>query len=96
MYSRRRPRNTATNATLEPTASGGSVRHSTDRMFAYHAVALPTSAAKRATSSRERAISMRVTTSTPMPATLHDPARRLAVRRVTVIARLAAAPADDA
>jgi hypothetical protein len=52
------------NATREPTASGGSVFHSTRSMFSYQAVALPGPEAYAATSSRGRAISISVTTST--------------------------------
>lgn len=40
VYSRRRPRKCATNATREPTCSGGGVLHSTDPMLAYQASAL--------------------------------------------------------
>lgn len=36
VYASRRPRKCATNATRDPTASGGGVFHSTDLMFTYH------------------------------------------------------------
>ena len=50
----------------EPTAIGGAVSHSIDLMFSYQAVALPGSEAKAATSSRGRAMSISLRTSTGM------------------------------
>ena len=66
VYSSRRPRKFATNATREPTRSGGSVFHSTALMFTYHLGAFSTSLTYAATSARGRAISVSVTTSTAM------------------------------
>ena len=48
----RRPRNTATNATREPTANGGGVFHSTDLISSYQAVVLSMSGVYAATVSR--------------------------------------------
>ena len=66
MYASRRPRKCATNAIRDPTWTGGSVSHSTDLMFWYHAVTLSGSDAKAATSARGRSMSTVVTTSTCM------------------------------
>jgi hypothetical protein len=52
------------NATREPTVSGGGVSHSTALMFSYQVVALSGSAAKAATSERGRSISICVLMST--------------------------------
>src|SRR5436853_3461807 len=71
VYSSRRPRNDATKANCEPTASGGVLRHSALAMFTYHSGALEGSDAYRKTSSRRRAISISVTTSTDTPRACH-------------------------
>src|SRR5437764_15073060 len=60
------PRNLATKVTREPPACGGAVCDSTDLMLTYHSGALSGFAAKAATASRGRAISILVTTSTLM------------------------------
>src|SRR5207249_8821768 len=54
VYSSRRPRNRATNATAEPIRNGGTVFHSTDSMLAYHSGAFDGSAAYAATSATGR------------------------------------------
>src|SRR5690242_1237656 len=60
----RLPRNLATNATREPTSTGGAVSHSTDAMFAYHRGAFAGSAAYPATSATGSGIIASVSTST--------------------------------
>src|SRR5690349_6083588 len=60
----RLPRNLATNATREPTSTGGAVSHSTDAMFAYHRGAFAGSAAYPATSATGSGITASVSTST--------------------------------
>src|SRR3954447_3744933 len=69
----------------EPTATGGSVSHSTDLMLRYQAVALSGSAAKAATSWRGRAISISVTTSTATALPTLAP-RNLVDRLIDVLA----------
>src|SRR5688500_13286587 len=63
VYASRRPRKRATNATADPTASGGEVFHSTDSMFTYHEGAFVGSPAYAATSPTGRSMTMSVTTS---------------------------------
>src|SRR5215470_14094 len=65
--------NRAVNAILDPTASGLGERQSTASMFRYHSVARSGSAAYAATSSRGRAISISLTTSTANPRIVSRP-----------------------
>src|SRR5687768_7809976 len=66
VYSRRRPRNSAMNATREPTRIGGAVFHSTDLMFTYQSGARDGSPAYAATSATGLLMTMSVITSTGM------------------------------
>ena len=64
VYASRRPRKCATNATRDPTASGGEVIHSTDLMLTYQFGAFPGSLAYAETFSMGASIVISVTTST--------------------------------